>query len=217
MGRVNSAAVYQDASGPATAEELADVVRSYESRGAPARFRLTPLSPRATLPLLAAEGFRASRPVVVMTSDLRRAADVGGSPAVELASAAGVEWAETYLAAYDELDGRPRLELAEAAPSPRRFALARGDSGVAGIALGVIVDGALGLFDVLTVPEHRRQGVATTTVDSLLAWGREAGADLAYLQVASDNSDALRLYERLGFSAAYEYLYAWPAPPSSPL
>lgn len=217
MGRVNSAAVYASGGGSATAEELASVARSYESRGAPVRFRLTPLTPRNALPLLLAAGGQVSRPVVVMTLDLAAVGAAGSPPTVELTPGAGAEWAETYLSAYDAREGRPRLELAVAAPSPRRYALARSERGVAGIALGVLVDGALGVFDVLTVPEHRRTGVATATVGALLEWGRDEGADIAYLQVAADNAGALRLYERLGFEPAYEYLYAWPAPPSSPV
>ncbi len=53
---------------------------------------------------------------------------------------------------------------------------------------------------VLTLPEHRRQGLAEATILELLGRLQRAGATSAYLDVDTSNATgALRLYERCGF------------------
>ena len=47
--------------------------------------------------------------------------------------------------------------------------------------------------------EHRRRGLATSTIAELLDWGASRGARTAWLHVESDNAPGLALYERLGF------------------
>ncbi len=74
---------------------------------------------------------------------------------------------------------------------------------------GAMADGWLGLFQISTLPEMRRRGFGAAIVGSLLAWGREAGANGAYLQVEVKNDTARRLYRSFGFAAAYKYSYWW--------
>ena len=74
-------------------------------------------------------------------------------------------------------------------------------------ALGVLEHDLFGLFDVITAPEHRRQGYAGALLKKLLAWGAEQGAQHAYLQVIADNNPALALYQQLGFEHLYSYWY----------
>jgi ribosomal protein S18 acetylase RimI-like enzyme len=42
---------------------------------------------------------------------------------------------------------------------------------------------------------------------NLLAWGKQNGAQHAYLQVMLNNVPALHLYSQLGFKQVYEYWY----------
>lgn len=68
------------------------------------------------------------------------------------------------------------------------------------------------VLDQLAVdPEHRRQGLGGACVDSLLALARVQGADLALLEVESENTPARRLYRSAGFAPAGEYRYLAPA------
>ncbi len=60
-------------------------------------------------------------------------------------------------------------------------------------------------------PAYRREGLALRVMAALLEWGAEQGATTAYLQVLGDNTAALGLYERLGFSEHHRYRYLAPS------
>lgn len=81
------------------------------------------------------------------------------------------------------------------------------DDSVVGVALGVLDEGWLGIFDVFVQPSHRGNGYGRAVVEALLAWGVLQGAERAYLQVQMDNTIALQLYRSLGFSEQYRYWY----------
>ena len=73
--------------------------------------------------------------------------------------------------------------------------------------LGVVEHELIGLFDIYTHPEQRRQGLGREIVSGLLRWGQRSGARRAYLQVVSDNTAALKLYDELGFVFSHDYWY----------
>lgn len=74
-------------------------------------------------------------------------------------------------------------------------------------ARGAVDDDWLGLHDIWTSPEARRQGLSTRLLAELVDWGASLGTTTAYLQVRSDNAPALALYERLGFVTHHTYRY----------
>lgn len=205
VGRVNSAT-------PLPAEEpagIAEVAASYADRNLPPLVRWTPEASHETAGQLSKAGWQTGREVLVMTRRLP-AADAGAGADVELNEEASKGWESTYAAAFEANEGSSRLRLALAAPNDKRFAELRKNGLTAGVGLGLCMNGTIGLFDVLTAPDFRRQGVARRIMQALLAWGEEMGADLAFLQVASGNGAAVRLYEQLGFATAYTYVYAGP-------
>ncbi len=77
------------------------------------------------------------------------------------------------------------------------------------VACGISVkDGdRVGLFDIVTAPNHRRKGYGARLVQGMLAEASAAGASAAYLQVVMTNAPARALYENLGFTEAYRYAY----------
>ena len=78
--------------------------------------------------------------------------------------------------------------------------------GVAGaVGRGVVTDGWLGLSLVSVDPAHRRRGLAQAVVGALSAWGVEAGATRAYLQVEETNRAAVTMYAKLGFETHHTY------------
>lgn len=81
------------------------------------------------------------------------------------------------------------------------------DGEIVATGLAVVERGYVGLFDIVTAPHMRRQGIGTHLIEQLLEWGRANGAKTAYLQVMHTNEAALRLYAALGFRDAYSYWY----------
>ncbi|MGV0811330.1 GNAT family N-acetyltransferase [Mycolicibacterium boenickei] len=65
----------------------------------------------------------------------------------------------------------------------------------------------LGISSVRVSPEHRRQGHARAVCEALSAWGAEAGARQAYVQVEVDNHPAIALYTSLGFRLHHQSRY----------
>jgi len=73
--------------------------------------------------------------------------------------------------------------------------------------MGVLEDGFIGLFDIVTNSNYRNKGYGMQLISAILEWGKTNGAKNAYLQVVSDNIPALNLYAKMGFKEAYQYWY----------
>jgi ribosomal protein S18 acetylase RimI-like enzyme len=88
------------------------------------------------------------------------------------------------------------------------------DERVVAVGRAVADSGWAGVFGMATLPEARGRGAAHAVLAALACWAAdEQSADRMYLQVATDNDPALRLYARAGFSelAAYHYRSAAPS------
>lgn len=73
--------------------------------------------------------------------------------------------------------------------------------------LGVIQDGYIGLYDIVTDKRFRRQGYGEQLLLHILNWGKRNGAEYSYLQVVVSNAAASRLYDKLGYREIYRYWY----------
>ncbi len=81
------------------------------------------------------------------------------------------------------------------------------DGVIVGVALGVLDEGWIGIYDVVVAAGHRRKGYARRIMMGVMAWGSQHGATQAYLQVVANNMSAILLYQSLGFGCAYDYWY----------
>lgn len=73
--------------------------------------------------------------------------------------------------------------------------------------LGVLENHYIGLFEIVTAKNERRKGFGKELILNILAWGKQNGAEKAYLQVVLNNESALNLYSKLGFQEVYQYFY----------
>jgi len=102
-------------------------------------------------------------------------------------------------------------ERLAASPLPYRGCVLKDEQGaVVACAQMAIEDDLVGLYDVFTASAHRGRGLARWLCSQLLAQAREAGAQVAYLQVDADNAPARRVYAAMGFRDAYAYHYRSP-------
>ncbi|MGI8628018.1 MAG: GNAT family N-acetyltransferase [Geodermatophilaceae bacterium] len=125
---------------------------------------------------------------------------------------------DAWLAAYHyrgaPLPGHAREVLVRAEEGTElRFASLRAPApdgaaaAVLAVARGAVARGWLGVTAVTVNEGRRRQGHGTRLMAELANWADERGARAIYLQVAADNSSALRLYSRLGFHHHHDYRY----------
>lgn len=73
--------------------------------------------------------------------------------------------------------------------------------------LCVIENDYAGLYDIVVSTQHRRKGYGQDICSSLLRKATKYGAKKAYLQVVDDNTNAIDLYKKLGFTDKYQYWY----------
>ena len=73
--------------------------------------------------------------------------------------------------------------------------------------LGIISDGFFGIFDIVTAPQFRNKGYGYELINGMLYWAIQNQAYAAYVQVIAENTPAVRLYQKLGFTLSYEYKY----------
>ncbi|MEK9725905.1 MAG: GNAT family N-acetyltransferase [Rhodospirillaceae bacterium] len=205
--RVNSTLVIRVDGGLTLAERIAAVEDYYTRHDQPPRFQIS----RAALPdgldaELAVRGYQVEAPV-----DIQIAAPAGITRAGQVAPAGDIDIAaradDAWMAVYAEGFGRDVTTVTERIAAPTAFLSFRDGGAVVGVGLGVLEQGWLGLFGMLTRAERRGQGIGAAMAGRLAAWALEQGAVGVYLQVEKDNPGARRLYERLGFRTVYDYHY----------
>ena len=97
--------------------------------------------------------------------------------------------------------------MLEIIPHPTCYALLKDRFGFCSCGLGVIENNYLGLFFITTVKNKRGRGYGGQLISALLHWGKNNGATRTYIQVETKNQSAINLYNKLGFTEAYQYFY----------
>ncbi len=188
--------------------KIAECERIYFGESRPCVFRLTRAAGEELESELSARGYARDGAVSVRTLEL---AGRQFTPEARVVLAADYDpaWGEAY-AAMNGIGAvhRPAMEAILRAIVPtRQFALISDSSGPLSAGLAVLERDHVGLFDIVTRPDQRRNGHATCVIHALLAWAMRQQAIRAYLQVTTTNTAALPLYARLGFVEAYQYWY----------
>jgi N-acetylglutamate synthase len=189
-------------------EKIAHCERHYAAAGLPTIFRITPfVVPGELEPALDARGYRSFDLTCVETADLAAASPELADPRVEAAAL------DSWVRAVGELRGSPHghveghVARLQAIALPMHRVLVREGAMVLAAGLAIVEDDAVGLFDIVVHPGHRRRGLARAVVASLLSRASGNGARTAYLQVDEGNVAARALYRQFGFATAYQYWY----------
>ena len=191
-------------------DKVATCERLYAERGLPTIFRLTPFAPAALDDLLARRGYHLGDEVEVRSRAFGPGAPLLPQQAVGIVREHALDpWLEIFEALSSAAPGNRAAHGAvlKAVPGIRRLLALRVGRAPVACGMSVLVDGLLGLFDLVTAPEQRNRGYGSEMLRRALRWGEKAGAQEAYLQVLVRNASARRIYERAGFDVRYLYHY----------
>jgi ribosomal protein S18 acetylase RimI-like enzyme len=204
--RANSVSTVDFTGGDADAA-IDDVEARYRAVGAPARFQtFDETAPAGLADRLRQRGYQESELTVTM---FRRNEAVAAPEGVERREQVWPAWGKVYFGAITENRRVVNAKILNGVPASRAFF---GYRGIA-TALGVVESGCAVVECVATRADARRRGSARAVMTALLARAGEQDADLVGLQVVSENTAAVRLYETLGFVAgAANRFWARPVP-----
>jgi GNAT superfamily N-acetyltransferase len=185
----------------------------YRRHKMPACFQMCSAAlPENLASVLAARGYRDEKHTAVMTAPIEEVLSL--TQPAQVIPVEGGSLSEAWFQAYTTASGYNeeslpfrRGILTRIGPAAN-FLLLEVDGKPAGVGLGVIERGWMGVFCVVTFPDLRRQGLAMQVMHGLAVWGKTSGVDQVYLQVMLDNLPAIGLYDRLGFQRMYTYHYA---------
>lgn len=194
-------------------DRLQRALAVYAEAGLPALVRITPFSQPAGLDdWLARRGWVSLDDTRVMVCTRLPAREPTPLPAglrCERLDPSAFAEAVGALRGSPSEQRRAQAERLAASPVPYRgHVLRRIDDGAV-LACGQFAreGDVVGLYDITTHPQHRRQGLAGGLCERLLSFAVANGAAAAYLQVETDNQAARRIYQRLGFVDGYAYSY----------
>lgn len=203
-------------SGEVADADIAAMEAFYADRGQDAVVHVNAAVDQHLDEMLAARGYVAEAPSVVMTAALPKVMTAAmtaqsrrsSSASVHLSARRDAAWTGTAVAIEPRPDAVATFELVlDRIAAPTRFALAAVGEESSGVGVGILDGRWLGISSVATASDQRRQGIARAVAQALCAWGASEGADAAWLQVERDNTAARALYAALGFTDRYAYSY----------
>jgi len=200
---------------PADLEKRIDRVEAiFQRHGLPPTFRISPLAPIELSDVLDRRSWRRFDESIVMTADLplHDGQKTDDNIDVQVTGAPDGDW----LDACCHIDGTRTTDAATLSTMLESLVPLAGygrlmkDERIVALALAIFDHELVGLFEVMTAKDQRRQGFSRMLVSHLLRAGCEHGATTAWLAVVADNKPAVKLYQSLGFREIYRYHYRMP-------
>lgn len=132
---------------------------------------------------------------------------------VDLKPELDAEWLALLMAAQaHDVDPAPEWRLLQRVNDPSAYATIYLSGRRIAVGRAVADSGCVGVFNMATLPDARRQGGAGTVLAAFADWANRQGCSQMYLQVEQDNTAALKLYERAGFKKVCTYHYRGAVP-----
>jgi GNAT superfamily N-acetyltransferase len=190
-------------------EKIAYCEKLYRAQNLPVVFKMTRAAQPAPLDAkLELRGYSREADTIVQTCELapHNALRVH---AVEICEAWREEWFDAFCRMNNPNPAHraTRRQMLRWIVPQKGFAMLRENGVVRACGLGVCQEKYLGLFDIVVDQNFRQRGYGKRIVSQLMAWGKQNGAQTAYLQVIAHNTPALNLYAQLGFVDHYSYWY----------
>jgi N-acetylglutamate synthase len=191
-------------------KKLESVKNFYNRFNAKPRFQLCPASQPSDLnEVLLARGYSSIPGAKVQALELARSKFDADISKVQLLEKPNDDWFSVYRAVEkaDAHKEKIRTQMLQCIKPETAFALLRFDEQPAAVGLGVFEEGYTGIFNMATLQKFRGRGGASTVLAALANWGKQQNGHTLYLQVAEENTNAQRVYEKLGFETLYSYWY----------
>lgn len=195
-------------------EKIAHCERLYARHGLSTLFRITPCTTPGDLDArLAERGYVPFGRTLVQTCLLEQALPLASSllppDGVEISSPLPEAFTEAVGAMRGSTPAQRAAHLERLAQTPLTLVplLVRRGGTTVGSGMMSVDREVAGLFDIVVAPAHRRVGLGTLIVATLLVKAWERGARHGFLQVDETNHAAIRIYRRFGFVTRYTYHY----------
>lgn len=203
-GRANSASALRQ--GARVDDHLhAQIEQLYVAQGLAPQFRISPVADAGSEAFLRARGYRVKDEALSMWVALPQ--NLTGDPRVAVEEKPQQAWLDGISRRQEPSKRSPQHlnAIVSRLVIPAGFATLRLESEDAGFAFSAIDRGWAELGLIMIDEKQRGRGLGRCLVTSLMAWAHGRGATHAFLQVDTNNTPALRLYESLGFAPAYTY------------
>jgi len=181
----------------------------YLSKGIPVCFKITEIAqPSGLDEMLDKRGYAHKFDVLIQTMDISMLTGEMDKN-IQLLEETDDLWLDHYIKMNDSKpsDKPVYKQIIDNIQFPKCLFMLSLNEVVIGCGLGVVEDKFIGLFDIVVDPQYRNQGFGKLLVENILKWGKNKGAETAWLQVLADNAPALLLYEKVGLQEAYRYWY----------
>ncbi|MGP7816156.1 GNAT family N-acetyltransferase [Niallia sp. 01092] len=192
-------------------EKIQEVEQIYVKKEMPVIFKMTEEAcPKELDGILETKGYGFLDETSVQTRSLHDISPVSSlTNAVEMYDYFTEEWLEHYcrLNKVNKTNHSTLVHMLRTIIPDTCYVLLKEGSEVVSCGLGVRQGKYIGLFDIVTNSDYRRKGYGKALVQSILQWGKNEGAEYAYLQVMVKNKPAITLYQTCGFQESYRYWY----------
>ncbi|MFT8322002.1 MAG: GNAT family N-acetyltransferase [Bacillus sp. (in: firmicutes)] len=192
-------------------EKLLDMECLYKQKGLPVIYKLTNSSnPTELDSMLEKKGYNRIDETSVQTLALSDWSPLSTLAAtVEIYHSYTEEWLQHYCQwnQVDKANHSTLIHMLRTIIPDTCYVLLKEGTEVVACGLGVLQGKYIGLFDIVTNSNYRRKGYGNALVQAILQWGKNEGAEFAYLQVMIKNEAAWRLYQACGFQESYRYWY----------
>ena len=192
-------------------EKIAYCERVYKRWNTPCIFKITPLVDPSFDALLEDRGYGIEHVTDVMLCDLKEETKSLCHGDVRIEPRISDEWIDALFfikenATVTHLKIVPSMYAA--IPKDVLCASVRENGRIIATGLGILDRDHVGIYAINTDRRFRRMGLARKICEALLAKAASyPGVEKAYLQVVSDNSPAIALYESLGMKKEYQYWF----------